>query len=495
MEQPERSLTSLGRHIAELQDQAPEATLDRDRGRARLLRENTPSHNIVSARPRLVAAALFAAAMALFVGLWLTQSGDPLRFVVGQGRMGAAGEWIAAPSEDALPIHFSDGSELTLAPGGRARVAQVSADGAEIALERGSLDLQVVHREKTKWLVRVGPFQVHVTGTRFEASWDPVAERCSVALHEGAITVSGPVVGQERAVRAGERIVVSPATGTLETSQLTEAPSPTTARETGPGHEPKAARAEAEGPGGASTAAPKEDGSRGPAASPEQAPSGGDREDPARSSAAPQRSHVAKASEPNTNSAANGGAAAQSWRELARAGKHKEALSAAERESFDAICAGATASDLYALGEAARLGGSAARASQAFLALRTRFPGSVEAASAAFLLGRSAQDRNKDHAAAATFFARYLSEQPKGVFAAEAAGRLVEARDRSGDKAGAKSAAERYLAAYPNGAHAAYASRVLARAREESPSPAESAGAPSATNSGAPSSNADAGAP
>jgi TolA-binding protein len=89
--------------------------------------------------------------------------------------------------------------------------------------------------------------------------------------------------------------------------------------------------------------------------------------------------------------------------------------------------------------------------------------GSPDAAAAAFILGRIAQDQSRDYAGAASWYARYLSEQPGGEFAADAAGRLVEAEDRRGDEASARRAADRYLAAYPNGSHAAYAKGVLAR--------------------------------
>ncbi|WP_155798218.1 tetratricopeptide repeat protein, partial [Sorangium cellulosum] len=158
------------------------------------------------------------------------------------------------------------------------------------------------------------------------------------------------------------------------------------------------------------------------------------------------------------------------WRALALDARYKDALAAAEREGFDALCAAAGAGDLHALGDAARLGGSSARAIQAFTALRRRFPGTPEAAAAAFLLGRIAQDQSNDPAGAARWFTRYLSELPGGAFAADAAGRLVEAEDRRGDEEGARRAAERYLAAYPNGSHAPYARRLLARAPAPTPS-------------------------
>ncbi|MEP7125629.1 MAG: hypothetical protein ABJE95_32160, partial [Byssovorax sp.] len=160
---------------------------------------------------------------------------------------------------------------------------------------------------------------------------------------------------------------------------------------------------------------------------------------------------------------ASNDAPAPGWSALARDAKYKDALAAAEREGFDAICAGASARDLHALGDAARLGGSSARAGQAFTTLRTRFPGSPEAAGAAFILGRIAQDQGHDYAGAARWYTRYLSEQPGGAFAADATGRLVEAEDRMGDEAGARRAAARYLAAYPQGSHAAFAKSVIER--------------------------------
>lgn len=425
MGQPERSLTSLGQHVAALQDRTPEARLDRAAGRARLLREGAAARERRAVRRPLLAAALAAALVAVVLLVLGRRAPEALRFDVGAAQSGVVGAWIGAPPGEALPLRFSDGSELILAPGGRARVASVSADGAEIALERGSLEVSVVHRERARWTLRLGPFQVYVVGTRFEASWDPVTERCTVALREGAITVSGPVVGDSRAMRAGERLVISPRTGTLEAGSIDTAVTPT--------------------PAPPPATPPPEDPPSPPAHTPDADPNTL-RSAPTPRGPAPQE--------------------APPWRALARDGKYKDALAAAERGGFEAICASASASDLHALGDAARLGGDAGRAAQAFMALRGRFPGSAESASAAFILGRTAQDRSKDAASAAAWFTTYLSEQPAGAFAAEAAGRLVEARDSAGDDAGARRAAERYLAAYPNGSHAAYARSVLARAAD-----------------------------
>ncbi len=439
-----RSVTDLAQRVGAMQDEARGARLDRERGLARLLaadldgaagrdaargRAPTLSVRLVTA----LAAAVVIASIALVIGLRPRAS---LGFELGTIDAGVVGEWIAAPPAAELPIRFSDGSRLRLAPGGRARVASVSATGAEIALERGALDLEVVHRDHTSWLVRVGPFQIHVIGTRFETSWDPVTEQFGVALREGAITVSGPFVGEARAVHAGERLTISTAKNTIETGAIdarAEPPPILTA---------PVVQAPVPAPSGAVPVAPSP-----PARVVELEPAlprGSTSSDVAAAIAPP-------APDP------------PGWAALALDAKYKDALAAAEREGFDAICSRASARDLHALGDAARLGGSAARSAQAFNTLRARFPGSPDAAAAAFILGRIAQDQGHDYAGAAAWYTRYLSEQPGGAFAADAAGRLVEVEDRMGDAVAAQRAAKRYLAAYPKGSHAAFAESVIAR--------------------------------
>jgi TolA-binding protein len=432
-----RSVTDLARRVAELQDRAPEAKLDRERGRARLLaadlgaatRDGSARRRGASLSMRVVAALAAALVVASIAIGFAVRPRASMGFELGTIAPGVVGEWIAAPPSAELPIRFSDGSLLRLAPGGRARVASVAANGAEIALERGSLDLAVVHRDQTRWLVRVGPFQIHVVGTRFETSWDPVTEQFSVALREGAITVSGPVVGDARVVRAGERLTVSTATSSVEVGSIEARVEPLPSLEA-----PSAVL---------------------PSALASSAPSA-----PARTvdldPVTPRATTSSDAPGPIPREAPG-------WAALARDAKYKDALAAAEREGFDTICTTASARDLHALADAARLGGSSARAAQAFNTLRARFPGSPDAAAAAFILGRIAQDQSHDYAGAAGWYTRYLGEQPGGAFAADAAGRLVEVEDKMGDESGARRAAARYLAAYPKGAHAAYATSVIER--------------------------------
>ncbi len=223
--QSERELMDFGRRVAELQDSSPEARFNRERGRERLLvadlspvSEAGSSARKVS-KPVLWAAALAAAAL-VPLAVALTLPRHPLQFEIGLTQPGNVGEWIAAESAEARPVRFSDGSEFLLLPGGRARVTAVDASGAEVALEEGAVEVSVVHRARARWLFRIGPFQVHVVGTRFELTWDAVSEKLEVAVREGAVTVSGPVVGEARPVRGNERVTISASKGTLEVTSL-----------------------------------------------------------------------------------------------------------------------------------------------------------------------------------------------------------------------------------------------------------------------------------
>jgi hypothetical protein len=78
------------------------------------------------------------------------------------------------------------------------------------------------------------------------------------------------------------------------------------------------------------------------------------------------------------------------------------------------------------------------------------------------LLGRASSG-----AEAAAWFETYLREEPQGLLAREASGRLIESYRGAGNLGAAHGAASRYLARYPDGPHAAIARQALA-ARSES---------------------------
>ena len=151
-----------------------------------------------------------------------------------------------------------------------------------------------------------------------------------------------------------------------------------------------------------------------------------------------------------------------SWQSLVAAGHYGDGLRAAERAGFARVCRSANDVELLALADAARLSGRTARAVEALLALRQRFPGSPSAATGAFALGRLAFERRAAYGEAARWFGTYLDEQPAGPLMGDAVGRLMEARHRAGERAAARRDAERYLLRFPEGPYAGTARAILA---------------------------------
>ena len=68
-----------------------------------------------------------AASVALFISL---RSHPAMSFEVGDSHdAGVIGAWIASPDRAKLPLHFSDGTAVSLDPGTRVRVADTSPEG------------------------------------------------------------------------------------------------------------------------------------------------------------------------------------------------------------------------------------------------------------------------------------------------------------------------------------------------------------------------------
>lgn len=418
----------LGRAIADEQD----ALLANDDD-LRIVRERVlASVEAGPSRPRwrrsavvlAAAAAVLAAVALLVVGL----APKKLEFTVGAMRTaGSVDQWLAAGTKP-LTVDFSDGTRVALAPSSRARITAVEPTGATVAVETGHAEFAVVHRKHTSWRVTLGPFAVHVTGTRFNVDWDPDAQVMVLKLVEGRVTVSGCVLGDGRPVVAGETVRASCKERRVE---ITSAP---------PASASAAAAANPPASSAIAEVTPEALPLEGAAAADSAAPPG---------SAAP------------AESAAPAGPAKSDWRKLVRTGRYRDAYAAADAEGFDALCSRGSAGDLLMLGDAARLSGKLAKAEHAYLTLRQRFGGGGTGAVAAFMLARIAFDQRGAPGQAARWLQTYLSEAPGGPLAREALGRLIEAERRSGNRAGAEQTARQYLARYPSGPHAELARRVL----------------------------------
>ncbi len=379
---------------------------DGEAGRARFL-ETIAAGRARGGRRYLVVMAA-AAVMACGVALagWRALRTVSFTTVAGEGQAGA---WLATSSASELPLAFSEGTELVMAPDSRGRVEELGRAGASFLLERGAVRARVVHRPNTSWRFLAGPFEVHVTGTALGVDWDPARERFAVHVDEGSVTVRGPNVALQ-VVRAGEQCVVDVPSRTTRISPIAlDAP--------------------------ADTGGPTDAGSDGFVAA------------------------TASASPPATARLAT--SAAVSWVKLDEKGDYDAAYSAALSAGLASVLRASSSDELLRLAQVARLSGHRDTERQALVTCRRRFPGSERAAVAAYELGRSSSPSE-----ASSWFDTYLGEQPSGPLAREAWGRLVEARASAGDDRGARDAAARYLARYPDGPHAPLARRVLAGAHE-----------------------------
>lgn len=350
---------------------------------------------------RVAVIGLLAACMGLAMFL-LTRPRD-LSFNI-DGVEAEAGKWVAAPADDEVTLAFSDGSTLVLHPTGRARVAALRERGADVLLEDGTLSARVVHREETSWRISAGPFDVHVVGTAFDASWSSADETLTIVMSEGRVEVTGACLDAPKPVQLQESVRLSCRDVVRPTAAISQS-----------------------APGVASVGAAL-------SGVPSVVPS------VARTSVTPSGS--LQLSSP-------------SWRELSKKGEYESAFALAEREGAFTRAGSASIGELQELAELARLAGHGEVARRLYLTLREKAGGSDAAALAAFQLGRMGGGADAER-----WFRVYLAERPNGALAAEALGRILELENQSG-RASARDTAQRYLNQFPRGAHAALARSIL----------------------------------
>jgi len=232
----------------------------------------------------------------------------PLTVAVGDAHVKSGpGAVVEAPATASVPVQFSDGTELALAPRARLGVEAVDSHGATLVLERGSLDVGVVHRQGARWSVRAGRFEVAVTGTRFEVSFDPEGDALTVKMRAGSVLVRGP--GRSGATPLGARQTLH-ADGRTGRYDITTDEASASAPAAPAVAAPVAAQGPLEGPPG-----------EGPARAALPVPA------PAVRPALPRASHPAVMDRRD-----------HAWMELANAARYREALAAAERVGFSSLC-------------------------------------------------------------------------------------------------------------------------------------------------------------
>lgn len=386
-------------------DLAERVRADLDVGRAdRLASQRARLLTTPARRPRrglAIALACAAGVTATFgARLALRERFAPATVIVrdASGHALGPGQWVAAGSSSSA-LRFSDGSSVRLEAGARVRLLETTARGVDLVVERGALEVQVTHGERTRWRVRTGPWSVIVTGTAFRVAWTPGSERLDLAMRRGSVRVEGPQ-GAARSVRAGERVVA-------DASGLRPAAAP--------------------------TATPVEDVAREVAAAEVlRAPAPA----PARHRRGPRVARAPSAEAP------------------ALAARVIEAAPPAESPAE-------SPASLSRDADRARYEGRVGDARALLLGLRVRYPGSSEAHRAAHVLGVLALESQRAPAVAARWFEIALREDPAGPLRRESLGRRVQALHAAGDAAGARRAAEQYLRVDPDGAFSTFARSVL----------------------------------
>jgi TolA-binding protein len=428
-------MEELGRLAAREQDRGADQVADLVQARQRFLSHEPGLRHL----PRwLVGLSLAAAAAVLLFGLTMLHSRSrPLAFEVGEHHaLGKVDAWLAAPGDKPLLLRFSDTSKIALKPGTKARVTALAAAGAEVLLESGGASVFVAHRPKTSYKLKLGPFLVRVTGTRFDVDWSPAEEELILSMREGQVTVSGCVFGEGRPVDAGERVRAWCKQRRVEITALESA-------------QPASSGAPLLG---AARAEPAEHGASAL------------RDSPPLPSGSPLSLSFPNSLGSEQGSGRVGDVVQERWQDLARRGQYEKAFSSAQTSGLEAQMGTASAADLMALGDAARYTGRLDQAELAYRTLRSRFPSDPLASVAAFTLGRAAFDQRRNYVDAAAWFRTYLREQPSGALARNALGRLMEALSRSGDRSGARGVAAQYVERYPGGPHAEAAKQLLAPA-------------------------------
>jgi len=373
--------------------------LRQEAGRDRLLAAMENRSRRFSPRRMILLAAAAALAVTLaFVVVWPRRMAQ-LQYDVA-GPVVPDGAWLGVgPSGAPVAMHFSDGTEVDLAPGSKGQVAEVTPDGARVVLGTGVLQARVMHRPHARWSVVAGPYTIEVTGTAFDVGWQAAPQQLELSLHEGSVIVRGPSLPDGLRVAAGQRLVARAGTGEAQLSPLLATrPEPSV-----PAAAPSVSRATEE----------------------------------------PAPSHPGAPPPPT-------------WSEMLADGNFRGVVEAAEARGIDTTLSHGSRADVVALADAARYLHERPLAKRGLLAERSRFGGSPEARAAAFVLGSMADDAgSRDEAI--RWYDSYLAESPSGSFAAEALGRKLVALVASGDTADASLVAREYLRRFPHGAHAGYA--------------------------------------
>ena len=358
-----------------------------------------------------------AAAVLLAIGLSVFLMAKPealTAHVRGSNESVGSGSWLSSAKRKELALTFSDGSIVEMDENTELRIQALKKKGAHLLLERGVIDVSVVHKGIKDWTFDAGPYRVYVTGTRFNVLWVPEDQNFKLDLKEGSVRVEGPMIEEGKVLTKGNRIRVSLLDKVAEISKLH-----------GSHHREQKELTSVD---------LEESEESSPKVARERAP-------------LPRVKRI-------------------SWRTLAKKGRFSDAVALIKPSDFDRIKARGSAEDLMLVGDATRLSGRNKMAFEAYRTVRRRYPKTEDSERAAFMMGRLYLDRNGDSPRAAKWFDICYRENRQGVMAREAAGRLIEALDKAKEPTRAKQAAQEYMNRFPRGPHKKLAQKILSQSTQ-----------------------------
>jgi tetratricopeptide (TPR) repeat protein len=309
---------------------------------------------------------------------------------------------LSVPAATTKPLEFSDGSRVVFEESSRAKLSALGPKRAALRLDRGRFVASIVHHPNMTWGVEAGPYRVEVVGTKFSVDWQSEHSSFEVAVTEGVVRVTGGDLGPHgTTLLAGQKLERKPAPAETDTQAAAPEPEP---------EEPSSPAASAE-----------------------------------------------RAAEPVQTTRDRSLAA------LASAGRYREALELAEKQGFEKVIGELAENELLLLANSARYAGSQARAKQALLKLRERFPGRPAADLAALYLARIAEQGEKRPQEAVRWLRTFLSESPTGDLSQSARGSLLSILSAQGDTSGARAVATDYLRYHPEGPLSEQARSLVSR--------------------------------
>lgn len=226
MEPEKAGLMPLGERIADALEAETNPEQQLRQARAQLLERVTSGQLRAPRRRATWRYAAIAAIALLAAGAAVRSFYQPISFVTNAGTLGV-GDVLQSAERAPVNVDFSEGSRILLHRGTRARVLDTQPGGARVLLENGVADVSIAHRRghATRWRFEAGPFQVLVTGTRFELGWQPDAQSLSLTMKSGRVEVSGACMPAPRVVERGAVLHLSCAS-----TEVASAPAAASAR-------------------------------------------------------------------------------------------------------------------------------------------------------------------------------------------------------------------------------------------------------------------------